>query len=346
MLSPSSTSSARPLNEGADVPPIHPVLKEADVTQAFTSAPAELTQLQAPAPRSYLDQGSYLDQEAQSEGEPAPQKAQDASVTPTSSAQQAAPSTTYGPALFVQNLKESTLLINETVMTFLKEGDLSTSLKVLAVAGTAAAIAAATYQSISSGLGAAGFVLCNLATTLEKNSHSRAQFVIHASVLSGHFLMEGNEGLAAVNAVLAARMLTHSMIPQSNTKLNAAVAISGITISSMMFCCAENFSPGIIFQNVPLIGICVGGIASTLVDKFGWISRVVIVAIFSLMLPYHCVVSGSLFSAALSATLGYGILKTIQKKDLPKVQGKNLSVVEFFKALSTSDDTPESKDKE
>lgn len=331
MLSPSSASSATPLNGGADVPPVSSVPKEADATQAFISAPAVLAPLQAPAANSYTDQ------EAQREEEPAPQKAQDASVTVSSSAQQTAPSATHGPALFVQNLKEGTLLINETVMKFLKDGDVRTSLKVLAVAGTAAAIATATYQSISSGLGAAGFLLCNLATTLDKNRHSRAQFVIHALVLGGHFSMAGNEALAAVNAVLAARMLTHSMIPQSHTKLNGAVAVAGIAISSMMFCCAENFSPGITFQNAPLFGICVGGIASTLKDRFGWISRVTSVAIFGLMLPYHCVVSGSLFSAALMATLGYGTIKTIQRKDLPKVQGKKLSVVEFFKALSTSD---------
>lgn len=340
MLSRNSTSSAAPLNGAARIPPTPAAQSEAASTQVFASAPADLTPLKAPAP------STYIDHESQGGGDPTPEKLQGALVVTSSSAQETKPSATCGPALFLQRLKEGTLLINESAMTFLKKENISTSFKVFVVAGTVAGIIAATYHSISSGLGAAGFVLCNLGTTLEKNTHLRAQFVIHGLVLGGHFWMAGNETLAAVNAIFAGRMLTHSMLPQSNTTLNGAVAVMGVVISSAMFCCADTFSPGITIENAPLIGICAGGIASTLKNRFSWISRSVSVGIFSLMVPYHCMVSGSLFFAALSATLGYGTLKTIQEKDIPKVRGKKLSVLGFFKELSAPDATPEKKEDE
>jgi hypothetical protein len=338
-------SSAQPPEAGADVPPLSLAIKEEEAPPAFTTAPADLHPLKAPSPKSFTNQETQKKEKtetakAQSDSSPPLPPPQ----TPPSPAETPSSIATSGPSLFVTNLKESSLLIYETVRNFIARKDVSTPFKVLAVGGPAAVVITASSHSASAGLGAAGFILCNLVTTLENNRHARAQCVLHGIVLGGHFMMGGNEALAATSAVFGARMLTHSMIPQSFIKLNIGVTLTGMAVSSMMFCCAANFSPGFTFQNAPLAATFMSSIASTLDDRFSWITRLTNIAVSSFMLPYHLVESGSPFLAALAATMAYGFAKTMQKKDLPKIKGIKFSISGWWKALSAPVETTDKEE--
>ena len=242
----------------------------------------------------------------------------------------------FGPALFLKDLKDGTRHIVQGLESYLNDETISTTKKVLTVGGAIAALGVSAAHGASEGLGALGFVLCRLGATLQQNKHSRAQAVVQGGVLGAHFATDNNDALAATNGVYAGRMLAQSMIPESRTKLNIGVTTAGVALSCTMFCCSKNFSPAFAFENVPLVATVLGGIMSSLRSEFSGVSRVGWLAISSMMLPYHCFVSGSWFLAALSLVNGHATTKMLLKVDLPLLRKKNLSLRTLMKGWNAS----------
>lgn len=241
--------------------------------------------------------------------------------------------------LFVENFKESCRHIRANVEKFLRDGNISTTRKVLVVGGTAAMVITSCTLGVSQGFGALGLVLCHLGSKIKENRLVRAQGVVQGGVLSAHFAADNNDALSFTNSSWAARMLAHSVIPESRKVLNLTVAAVGTALSCAMFCSGQLFTPGLTFANSPLIAIVVGGIASSLPSACSWLARVGYVTGSCLMFPYHCAISGSWFLAALSLTSGVGFSKTLIEDDLPTLR-KNIAKHGFLKGIQMGTPKP------
>ena len=245
----------------------------------------------------------------------------------------------FGPALFLKDFKEGTLHMCQEVVSFLQDEKISTTRKALTVGGTFVALGVSVAHGVSATLGALSFIVCKLGGTLKENRHSRAQGVAQGGVLGAHFAADHNDGLALTNGVYAIRMLLQSMVPESHTKLTLLITTAGIAVSCAMFCCTKNFSPGFTFNNAPLVATVVWGIASSLRSELSPISRLCSLATSAMMLPYHGLISGSWFLAALSATSIHATATTLIRDDLPKLRKMNFSLRGFLRGLGQSDST-------
>lgn len=225
------------------------------------------------------------------------------------------------PKLFVENLREGIAIIVEGVQGFIRDKEISTTRKVLTIGGCAATVFGASLHSISSGMGALCLVVSKLGDNLTENKHNRPYSAIGASVLTAHYTSAENEAMAVNSEVYACRMVLQSMIPESRTLTNIAVTAIGVGISSFLFCCSPGFSPEVSFQNAPLLVTVLHGFGSSLSSDKSGTTRLLGVACSSMMISYHCMVSGSAFLGTLSALWLYGSCKNILRKDIPEWRG-------------------------
>lgn len=256
----------------------------------------------------------------QEKGDTRPQESAPVSVDTKDSIQSSDTTPAISLKLFVENLSESTRLIRDNIESFLRNEKIGLTRKVATVGGVAAAVAACGFHGLSDGLGALGLVMCYLGSRLKENRHMKAQGVAQGGLLASHFAAAHNDAMTFTNGTWAGRMLLHSMIPESREGLNLAVAAVGTALSCAMFCCSSQFSPGLTFENIPLVAIVVGAAGNSLPSNRSWLARIGYLTGSCLMLPYHCAISGSLFLATLAVTSGHGHAKTLLEEDLPRLR--------------------------
>lgn len=224
------------------------------------------------------------------------------------------------PRLFLRNLNESVAIIVDHGRNFALDKNVSTTFKVVSFGGATAAVVGSSACGVPWALGALCLVVARAGACLTENRHIRANGAVLGSILSLHFMSLELNAMAASTQAFAGRMILQSMIPESKAILNAVVASAGIALSGYLFCSSPGFIPEASLHNVPLAVTIVGGVASALSDKWSWASRLANLMCSSAMLPYHCMVSGSWFLAALSGVFAYGSAKQILEVDLPKLR--------------------------
>lgn len=232
------------------------------------------------------------------------------------------PDPPFQPRLFLTNLREGISLIVGGVGRYIQNEEISTARKVVTLGGTTVTVLGAFTYGMAHGLGALSLVLAKLSDNLPDNKHSRAYATVSASAQSTHFVARGDDALANNSEMFVVRMLLQSMIPESRTGLTLAVTTVGVALSSYLFCSSSAFVPEISLRNAPLLATVLHGFAGALPTERSAVTRMANLVCSSLMLPFHCLVSGSVFLAALSGIYLYGTIKMIRERDLPTLMAK------------------------
>lgn len=159
------------------------------------------------------------------------------------------------------------------------------------------------------------------AGSFKENHHLRAQNSVGQLLFATHAALIGAWPAVIGSGFAATRNLVQGLTPEDRPDVRLAISLTGFAIGATVFTSCIGVYPLNQLSNLPLVAMVLTTAAEAFTKKLSWATRLCYLASSSVMLPYHALMSGSLFGVMVNLLSAPNTMRAIWKHDIKPVAG-------------------------